>query len=310
MKILFKGLFFVVALIFVVGVSAVLYEHSGSDLGLGDFEETLYNSSGEFVQLNYSDSTNTTFVEQGNYTSEVIDFGSETGFTAISWVSKGVCPENMSYIDKFGGYCIDQYTASRPDATSGSVGSNGSMATSRQGVLPWVSINQGNANVACENAGKHLCSSAEWLGAANLQGQVYYLPNDLSGSPYNCNTGTSSAMPTGSSSGCVSSEGVYDMVGNVWEWNSEVVDTVKPCNVGSGGYCYVQDDGSWGTSQGSKYSGGAYFLAGNNNGRAVRRGGYWDSGADAGPFAVLLHWAPTDTGTTLGFRCCSEPELI
>lgn len=300
-----KQFMFFIVVLFIGFAGALVYEYYNSALASGTFEWTFYNSTGNFVQLNHSGNS---YVEQGNYTSTIIDFGDvNTGYSQISWKSEGSCAENMSYIDKLGGYCIDQYEASKPDATSGSAGSDTSRATSKPGVLPWVSVSQSNSKTYCSNAGKHLCTSAEWLGAANVQGKVYNLQTDLASSPYYCNTGSSAAYPTGNSSGCVSAEGVYDMTGNVWELNTEVVDTIKPFSVGSNGYCYPQQNGSWGTS-GSSYYGndGVYFLANNNTGRAVLRGGGWADGADAGPFGMGLYYTPSNTNPAVGFRCCSE----
>ena len=304
--------FFILSVLGFVGVGlGLLYEYSGSDLSSGIFNNSLYNGSGQYVHLNWTDDTNTSYVEQGNYTSSVIDLGAETGFAEMKWQGKGSCLENMSYIDKLGGYCIDQYEVSKPDATESSAGSDTSMATSKPNVLPWASINQLSAKTACVNAGKHLCTSEEWLGAANIQGQVYYLPSDLMVAPYSCNTNSQcTPCKTGNSSGCVSEEGVYDMVGNLREWVDEVVDTVKPCNPGSKGYCYANSTGGWQTSADSntdKYGDdGVYFLANTASGLAVMRGGLWDSGAAAGVFSALLNNAPSLSHSSVGFRCCSS----
>jgi len=43
--------------------------------------------------------------------------------------------------------------------------------------------------------------------------------------------------------------------------------------------------------------------------KAVIRGGSWNNGAAAGPFAANLNNAPTDTNTNIGFRCCSAHEM-
>jgi len=40
---------------------------------------------------------------------------------------------------------------------------------------------------------------------------------------------------------------------------------------------------------------------------AVIRGGSWNNGADAGPFAANLNNAPSNTNSNIGFRCCSGP---
>ena len=37
--------------------------------------------------------------------------------------------------------------------------------------------------------------------------------------------------------------------------------------------------------------------------RVFLRGGDWHNGADAGAFALYLHWAPSNTSYTVGFRC-------
>ena len=41
------------------------------------------------------------------------------------------------------------------------------------------------------------------------------------------------------------------------------------------------------------------------SGRAVKRGGNWNNGAAAGPFAAYLNLAPSVTYSSVGFRCCS-----
>jgi len=291
-----------ISLIVITGASALIYQYYGSSLSSGTFNNTLYNSSGGYVYLNYTDATNTTYVRQGNYTSTIIDFGSvSTGYSQINWKGSGTCPyQNMSYIDKLGGYCIDKYEAYQINSTA---------AGSAVGKTPWVSVTQTSARTACANVGKHLCSSAEWLGAANINGKIYNLPADLSASPYVCNTNSKcgdAACPTGNSTNCVSAESVYDMAGNVWEWTNEVVNTIAPAGCTT---CYPNSTKGFSASTGTatvKYGNDAvYFSAGTNGGKAVVRGGRWNDGAAAGPFAAYLNYAPTAAYTLIGFRCCS-----
>src|SRR3989339_786042 len=131
------------------------------------------------------------------------------------YVYSNGCPNDMAYVSSAGGFCIDKWEASRPDATDSSMGSDTSMAISQAGVIPWVSISQIDSRTACNNAGKRLCSDKEWLAAANIQGQVYYLPTNLAVSPYYCVTDSSTyclghsysagdACNTGNKTGCVS----------------------------------------------------------------------------------------------------------
>ena len=41
---------------------------------------------------------------------------------------------------------------------------------------------------------------------------------------------------------------------------------------------------------------------------AVKRGGNWGNGANAGPFNANLNNAPTDTNNNIGFRCCNSSQ--
>jgi hypothetical protein len=270
----------------------------------------------------------------GEVWTHVVYSGNATYLNSV----EAVCPEGMALINKFGGYCIDKYEASMPSANSTTIGNSSDvarinnpgtmMAVSQDGVVPWVSVSQISARTACANAGKHLCTSEEWLGAANIHGQVYDLPTDLASAPYYCVTGSSTycldhsyssgdACNTGRNktdgiSNCVSFEGVYDIVGNVWEWTNETIDEVVSPSGGSGWHYINSENLSYSTSS-SVDSGvygkdGTYFLAGTTTNRAVRRGGSWNIGASAGPFCTGLHYDPTNTDSPVGFRCCSASE--
>jgi len=247
------------------------------------------------------------------------------------YVYSAQCPEGMAYIGNVGGYCIDKYEASMPSANSTDMGNSteialrnapGTMeAQSVVGVVPWVQVSQISARIACENAGKRLCTDEEWLGASNVQGDTFNLPSDLAVAPYGCVTGASTycldhsyasgdACNTGYNvsgvSGCYSSEGVYDMVGNVWEWTNESVDVVSP----DAGWKYVDSgDLSWSTSSADDdgtYGKDGVYIPVTTSGRAVLRGGTWSDGATAGPFCAHLAFAPTNAFSTIGFRCCSS----
>src|SRR6185436_12933176 len=104
-------------------------------------------------------------------------------------------------------------------------------AASIPGVLPSTDISAYQAWAACGFSSKRLPTTSEWTAAAT--GTPEHPTNDSG----DCNTGagTISAggpVKTGSRSGCVSSVGAFDMVGNVseWTWKGK-----RRRNIGAGG---------------------------------------------------------------------------
>ncbi len=205
------------------------------------------------------------------------------------------CPEDMANIENT--FCMDKFEASRPDATENFEGRDSFRATSRKGVLPWMTKNNKEAEEACKNAGKRLCSANEWFFAcAGEEKRIYSYGNKYD--PSRCNgidtfcycdseecSGLSSCpyphcynqpslegggpcdsnfhlMPTGSFPECKNIYGVYDLNGNVWE--------------------HIMD--------GSEYTvrGGAYNCG---DSEKLSRCDY-----------IPATWKPS----ALGFRCCSD----
>lgn len=114
-------------------------------------------------------------------------------------------------------YCIDRYEASL-DAQSSAI--------SVPGVIPTVQITQMEASAACQSAGKRMCTDAEWLRACKGPGNLTY-PYGNTLQPGRCNDEGQQISTTGSYSGCVTSEGAYDMVGNVNEWTQDPNGTFR-----------------------------------------------------------------------------------
>lgn len=205
------------------------------------------------------------------------------------------CPDDMVLVDSF---CIDRYEASHEDATATTYGTS-TVAASRAGVLPWVSVTLPAARQACLQADKYLCRSHEWRWAcsgATARPYAYgtvYEPSTCNGidtfcycgavscealavCPYpHCfnQTSTEGGGPcgayfhltaTGAFPDCTSPEGVYDLQGNVWE----LVDT----------------------TDGIEHFRGGAFNCGDSE--TLHR---CDYDADWGP-------------TARGFRCCKYPQ--
>ncbi|ABO49759.1 hypothetical protein Dred_1225 [Desulforamulus reducens MI-1] len=150
-----------------------------------------------------------------------------------------------------GGFLIDKYQASQPDATNASRGSTSAnnpgliAATSQQGVVPWTDISQTNALVAAANRkvnGRscHLVTMKEWATICFLTKLLGHdiRGNNSSGRDYRDadlweNYGVADPVQSGrllTGSGPVSwshngmANGVFDIVGNVWEWLDFVID--------------------------------------------------------------------------------------
>lgn len=318
-------------------VSASLWQTlNQSDFDEGTYNQTYYNTTNNAVQINLS-------YDSGNYTSKVFNAGSTATWDNLSWHEQRIqCPEGMVYINKLNGFCIDKYEAScwnadgswnvtsntstwASSAWTDSALANGAYANSSEGKYPWVYIDQTEARTACANypgGQKHLCTDEEWLASANIKGVVYNLDVTLTDCTVDEATdcdwanspGGGDACMTGSKADCVSSELVYDMVGNVREWTNETVDVINPvgndtAGTGTAGWYYANNTQGWQTTTGTEtaiYGNDGCYFPTTTTGRAVSRGGPWTSGANAGPFYAALHYAPTDTYYTVGFRCCSS----
>jgi formylglycine-generating enzyme required for sulfatase activity len=166
-------------------------------------------------------------------------------------------------------------------------------ARSVSGVKPSTRITWFQAQQACASSGKRLLTNAEWQMAAAGT------PDD----PAICNFNTTGVVPTGSKAGCVSNWGLYDTVGNAWEWVADWMqgnannewNPDRPSNTTTNAL-YGNDtmaDINNAAGQGT----GAGFPA------ALLRGGYYgDSGS--GVFALLAINAPSEQGDGgITFRC-------
>ena len=108
---------------------------------------------------------------------------------------------------------------------------------------------------------------------------------------------------------------VWDIAGNVWEWNNKTqttaVDTTagwvdwNHANVATGARdLYGPANVAYLSAQGmGKIYGGAI-------GNGFRRGGYWINGTNAGAFALILDYSPAFRISNIGFRCASDSVAI
>lgn len=157
------------------------------------------------------------------------DASSDTSGTSGDTGWEGRCPPGAVQVETF---CIDTFEAkvegdlgdlgNLDQGTDWPDGSTTAVATSVQGVEPDVNLSWYQAVAVCENAGKHLCTVAEWQAAcgANLYPWGDAPPVDeVCAVPHE--DGTTDwewLVPTGSLPDCRSPAGVYDQLGNAWEW--------------------------------------------------------------------------------------------
>ena len=156
------------------------------------------------------------------------------------------CPPDMVAVGN--AYCIDQYEASRSDATSTDQGVQTTLAQSRPGVLPWMVNPMSDAHfeefqAACAAAGKHLCTNDEWFAACSGPDLTAYVygstfdreacncvdsfcddfceANGISACSTAANCGYTydcfHEVPTGQFSACANAYETFDINGNVWE---------------------------------------------------------------------------------------------
>jgi formylglycine-generating enzyme required for sulfatase activity len=163
----------------------------------------------------------------------------------------------MAKVDTF---CIDRFEAALVEGTAPwspyfPPTGHTVRAVSLRGAVPQAYINQLEASAACQAASKRLCSDAEWLRACRGAASTTYPYGDTR-EPGVCNDaravhpavelyGTSDSWifshldspclnqeanglaPTGSHAGCVSAEGVFDLMGNVHEWTADPAGTFR-----------------------------------------------------------------------------------
>lgn len=174
------------------------------------------------------------------------------------------------------------------DCTPQGAGCSDIFAVSIAGQPPSAAITWFQAQQACKNSRKRLPTSAEWQAA--VAGTTIQA-DDLSANRCNV-TAATLVLNAGQRTGCVSSDGAFDMVGNLREW----VDDWVPLSTGCGHWpsTISTDD--------LQCLSGASPGANDEPGALVRGGGYLD-GAAAGLFAIDARNGPSTAAVDLGFRC-------
>jgi len=162
-------------------------------------------------------------------------------------------------------------------------------AASIPGVTPSRDLTWFQATAACRNVGKRLLTNQEWQAAALETPD----PGTDNGST-DCNVGPSlfAVANTGARPSCASDVGVFDMVGNVWEWVADWVPPATGCTTAL-----------FGTSDVNCMTIDPTLSPTPNGPAALFRGGSFFEGAGSGVFAVGGNRQPSFSFSNIGFRC-------
>lgn len=190
------------------------------------------------------------------------------------------CPAGSVVVADF---CIDAFettvTGDPGNSDQGAAFPDGSTTATSEatsGVLATEYMSWYQAYAICAESGRHLCTVDEWQTAC---GASAYPWGDTPDAVDVCavanpdgTTGWTAPQPTGSLAGCASPEGVFDQIGNLWEWADPGATNAD------------------GTPETAKL------------------GGAWYAGGGDGLCGLPAHdeHPPTFDGT-IGFRCCSPP---
>jgi len=244
------------------------------------------------------DATDTLRGSDGTLLSRVISkegSGCPKGMVMVSNIPTLTCVD--AYEVSTGGACPEQ-NPTQMLSTQQNINTKECIAESKQGALPWRFITRDQAMQMCARAGKRIPTSEEWyrlsLGQVNTEAS--------------CNVSSKQVSGTGTYGECVSPHGAFDLVGNVWEWVSD--DVINGVFAGAelprSGYVAQVDSAGMATVVADTPQDlfeKDYFWSRPDGAYGIIRGGYYDSGTDAGLYIVHADTPPTSVSPGIGFRC-------
>lgn len=218
-----------------------------------------------------------------------------------------ICPEGMVEIPTARSFtCVDQYEAAPSVACPYQTITNTALtaanltvpectAVSKENAEPWRFVNREEARILCARAGKRLPGAEEWY--------QYSLTSSVAG----CNITEGTVETTGFRDQCKTTEGIYDTIGNLWEWMGDDVSfgAYQNRTLPPSGYVTEVDAGgvAASTSAIAPESFMGYAWTGSDGVKGMLRGGFYNVAKDAAIYTLQANVDPTFTGAAIGFRC-------
>lgn len=220
------------------------------------------------------------------------------------------CDAGMVPVEQLSGktLCVDAYEAgvgqdcmyvapATAIETAQNINDPDCVPVSEAGVLPWVHVLRVQAEQLCARAGKRLLSADEWYAA------VRGTPDSLSVCILD-----SVLTKTGNAPECRSGSGIYDMVGNVWEWVGDTAEDGQLGDIRLPEEGYITDVSPRGVPIATALTpqvlyNNDYLWSVEQGVQSVMRGGFFGSGNDGGVYAVHAATPSSFESDSVGFRC-------
>ncbi len=236
--------------------------------------------------------------------------------TALSILAKKIteksCPAEMELINSGNlTFCIDKFEASpSPNCvfevpkslteTTHNINDKDCLPLSKANATPWTFVAQPQAVQVCAKAGKRLPTPEEWFVAA-------------AGTPDNTDTCNLNGVfsKTGVFESCLSGNGAYDMIGNVWEYVSGQVEDsdYEDRKVPREGYVSETDIAGIALvtdSVPNQIYNEDYFWSSETGRQVIMRGGFYGSKSDGGVYATHAQSDTSFASAAVGFRCVKD----
>jgi hypothetical protein len=241
---------------------------------------------------------------------------SALGIITRSIVPTPSCPAGMREVKNIDVHlCVDQFESAPgvecPETTvqdvfmsRKNIDALACMPRAEKGVSPWVFVTMDQARDLCARRGARLPTPHEWYALA--------LGSPDSESGRACVVEASARSENNTESRCVTGSGVYNAVGNVWEWvEGTVTDGVfDQRQVPKSGYVAAIDNSgiareTHGERKNPDYK-NDYFWSDQAGEYGILRGGFYGSGDDAGLYSVQAKTPRAFASDAIGFRCVTD----